>query len=343
VKEQQTIYFDSNVYGHIAEVNEAEKIKHFLMNNNIRLLLSQTILMEVIRISDRGIREKRATTVSTLCNFFYQRSNSYYLAKEIISEISKHRVGWLKKNPDLSTIKYLNSYWKRRWKNIQKNNWHTLYKGSPGFEDIVFDVVGKNKEIQKKIREVNPLLDNVVVEHPNPTISKIINSISDNIEKCFRSQYAIMWFRALNGEPNLRDLNDWVAPYFNINKVDRDDWTMFWVRDLDIECVPLNYIDGTVVFFQPRTRVTAGNPFDVDHAANLLKCDIFFTADKGFYEVLEETKKYLMNKGFTIDAVIILLDRGKESVLDQLKTIVRELYGKSHQHLQPLGIPDTKN
>jgi hypothetical protein len=69
-----------------------------------------------------------------------------------------------------------------------------------------------------------------------------------------------------------------------------------------------------VDYFQLSKSVTRGNANDQQHACHMLDVDFFFTADKGFFSILEITFVLF----FQNTAKVIFIDRNHKLFLPQL-------------------------
>lgn len=56
--------------------------------------------------------------------------------------------------------------------------------------------------------------------------------------------------------------------------------------------MPRNWISAVTPFVQLHTKVTDGNPRDVQHASYLFDVDLFMTADRRYANTLEIVRKW---------------------------------------------------
>jgi hypothetical protein len=92
---------------------------------------------------------------------------------------------------------------------------------------------------------------------------------------------------ALSGEDTTTA--DWVGAYVNLSKLraEREDFTRFWIEDVDRANVPRNWLRCAVRVAQAYRKITPGNPADEQHSAYLFACDLFLSADRRYIETLK--------------------------------------------------------
>ena len=82
---------------------------------------------------------------------------------------------------------------------------------------------------------------------------------------------------------------DWVGAYVDLVRLrsNPEDFTQFWLHDVDRDAVPRNWLRWAVNLVQSGFKITRGNPADEQHSSYLLDCDLFLSADAKYISVLE--------------------------------------------------------
>lgn len=83
---------------------------------------------------------------------------------------------------------------------------------------------------------------------------------------------------------------DWVGAYLDLRRLaaDAEDFTKFWLDEVELERMPRNWLRWAVDLMQNDTKITAGNPVDTQHATYLLDCDLFLSADARYIRTLQQ-------------------------------------------------------
>jgi len=74
---------------------------------------------------------------------------------------------------------------------------------------------------------------------------------------------------------------------------------------------------GIMAYHQTEAKYTHGNAFDALHANYLLGPDLFVTADRAFYAVLNRVREFLDRP-----ANVLLMERSAESALAELRRVI---------------------
>jgi hypothetical protein len=125
------------------------------------------------------------------------------------------------------------------------------------------------------------------------------------------------WREALYVQnPHSRDYCDWLKPFVVHTAFQGRSCVEFWMNDVLEDNVRRNRITALVAYYQLHRKITHGNPFDQNHASNLLDVDYFFTCDRAFYEALSDARSHFTNAGEPV-----FLVREYDSVVEQLRAI----------------------
>ncbi len=81
---------------------------------------------------------------------------------------------------------------------------------------------------------------------------------------------------------------DWVGAYVDLPRLraSREDFTQFWLKDVEREYIPRNWLRNAVGIAQFSFKVTPGNPADEQHSSYFLDADLFLSADTRYISML---------------------------------------------------------
>jgi hypothetical protein len=130
-----------------------------------------------------------------------------------------------------------------------------------------------------------------------------------------------VWHAAIEGHsPASRDYADRLTPYLKHGAFNDPTYPSFWLEDASIEAMPLNRLTGLVSFYQLEEKITHGNAADQLHANHWLLSDLFFTADKAFFNVLRR----IADQHFPDLPKPVFLIRTASSCAEQVERALRE-------------------
>ncbi len=137
----------------------------------------------------------------------------------------------------------------------------------------------------------------------------------------WRAVGLMAWYFAIEGGgPASRDYADWLSPFLRSGAFREPAYQSFWLRDASAKAMPLNRLTGLVSFYQLQEKITHGNAVDQFHANHWLLSDLFFTADRAFWNVLSKLREL----HFPDRPTPILLDRALGSCVEQVEQVLAE-------------------
>lgn len=316
-----TIYFDTNIYDWIASKDEAKKIREFLNSQKLRLYISKENLLEIVANNNKPERRKEIENVIELRPRHEKLPQSYLHSLELHNEIKRVKRNWLKLIPHKKSLNKFLDMHSLLWENLKKGD---IPKDSISYEyrRDVEEGVNKSKEYQKSFKEIqNKAKKNLREVKIGKGLGKEIDANPLNPEEYWRLDAMSVWRSAiLEKNPASRDYYDWLSPYITEGAFRDQDYENFWLHLAEGDNMPLNRFLGLISYFQSQHKITHGNPFDQIHAGNYMLYDLFFTADKTFFQVLSQANEFLTEPKFPP----ILLDRREESVYDELSRRIKE-------------------
>jgi hypothetical protein len=168
----------------------------------------------------------------------------------------------------------------------------------------------KAKELGLKLRITAPDVDQALKDQ--------FDGLSD-AEKYWRISSRGIWWRALLGEPYMRDYNDWLTPHMR-GLPSAGDWMSFWLFEAPVTRLPRDFVIGACAYYQERDRIEAGNAGDMLLAVRLLDADALVTADRRFHRILQVITTH--HGPFRGEA--LLVDQQTSDFRGHVKDVIRE-------------------
>lgn len=315
------IYFDTNVYDFIADRGEAQSVREYLGELGGEIQASLENLFEIYSIHDPELCKYQIKVLTTVANSFEQRPQSWHQAMEVWHEIEKLRPQWKRRPISAKLLAQSRDFLRGhllQWENAKKiivpsSSDYEYYRKD--FEGGVSSFINGQKKLRQQMIAHDLKLKLFLMRNFGGQVVGLFEGNLNDPDFYWRSENLILWNEAIiNRIPESRDYADWLMPYISENAFLSPSYPHFWMEAVRAHKVNKNRISSLVSYYQLKHKVTHGNPGDQMHACHLLDSDLFFTADKSYYHVLQETCAH-----FSDHATIILLDRSNISALDEIK------------------------
>jgi hypothetical protein len=282
----RSVYFDTNVYSHIAQADEVAAIKHSLQDLGWAVVASAGNLFEMYSIPDPAVRDQEVRALTALARHFDDVPNSYREAMEVRWALAKHRPQW--SAPVRSTANL------RRRRKDHVTRWSDAKRGvfpDPAAFDIYRQTVeagtAKALAFQRELRLRKVKQQEVLMQKLFGDRIGVVRTDLTSPDAFWRAECWLAYDEALvQRNPATRDLYDWLVPYLNMSKVNTADLFLFWMRDVASKEIPHAMWAGLIAWGQLESRATHGNASDQQHAAMALRTDLFVTADRGLHKAL---------------------------------------------------------
>lgn len=315
------LYFDTNIYDIVVERSEESALFRFLHANRLTIAVSSDILAETLRIGDDGEKRKRLYAISLLGRKYLHPPFDYLQTQELLMEARRCYPQWLVERPRLTDVDRFLRGQKRIWSTLHRTG--TINLDLSQYTTFAERAIAIRNPEQKERRRLERDSTSVEVLPADPATQYLVEDQA-NSERFWRLGAMIVFWKALHGDPSMRDYRDWLLPFVHMNRISKTDWQFFWLRDVSAGAVPRNRIQGLADYYQTTFPITHGNAIDTNHATHLLDCDVFVTADEKFHGVLG---KVVADIGGKI-AVPFWLDRNATSVVDALGAALEGATGR---------------
>ena len=222
------------------------------------------------------------------------------MSDEIVSEARRIRHGWMRSMPDKARILSLNSRWtKKIWRDALEDSGPMHEYGAS--QAPRNDALVKAQRIARRdfitttdfyIRPLTALTATPGSGNPGGYLpgwdGEPVEGWRVSLRVLFWHQLAVVPGRAIFSKEDTT-FADWVSAYINLSQLrsSPEDFTKFWLYDIDRDALPRNWIRWAVNFMQLEFKVTPGNPADEQHSTYLVDGDLFLSADARYVSVLK--------------------------------------------------------
>jgi len=313
------VYFDTNVYDHIARSGAAAQVRAMLNHLGWSVIASADNLFEIYAIIDVDLRALEIRALTAVARRFDNVPHSYREAMEVRAAISKYRPTWIRRIVFESFSRRQRGAHLRHWKAAKRGvlpdpRAYAVY--SPVFEAGAASRLAFQRELrQRKVKREEAVLVKVF----GNMLGAVRTDLVGEVEAFWRSECWLAYDCALvDRYPAMRDLYDWLAPHLKMERVTTDELLLLWCRDVRPLDVPRSMWSGLIAWGQLHSKASHGNANDQQHAAMALETDLFVTADRGFYKALMSAGQHYPGRV----AHSILWPRAA-SVTEALETVVQ--------------------
>jgi hypothetical protein len=165
-------------------------------------------------------------------------------------------------------------------------------------EPTIHEVVGLARDGQRTLRS-RGLTGELQFGSRDPIAQAAMDSLG-SAERFWRLTAMSNWARLL-ATPSPPGATPVLVPAcFRLEAVAPRDWSLFWLKKVVGQRLPLMRFVGLVEREQLRFKITSGNAIDRMHAARLLYVDRLITCDESFHSVLSAVSESLGVRGRSV-------------------------------------------
>jgi len=291
------VILDTNLWSSIRD-KETERAFDALMDSRgLRIVVPPSTLMEVVRIP---VAEARQQVIHALATGKRHRlpTEAESESMEVVSEIKRTRVQWMRIIPHTGRAWSLNNFWTNKvWREAlhDSQRMHDYEMRQTPVRDYLIDTQkqDRNSFLQSDFK-IGPLTG-LMVKADQDTPETYFGGWSGEPVEFWRILLRdLYWYQlgvvvgraAVTHEDTTTA--DWVGAYVDLSLLrnDRTDFTRFWVEDVNVANIPRNWLRCAVRVAQSYYKITSGNPADEQHSAYLVDCDLFLSADSRYISTL---------------------------------------------------------
>lgn len=319
VPPRRHVYFDTNVYGMIASLNEAREMRAYCKANNLRVLTSAFNLLELARIPSVTQRDAEERVLLQVATTFEPEPMAYRHAMEVLYELRRIRPDWVRPFARKAQIrKFLKSH---------KTSWNKFCRRIPA-NRLAESTYHRDAESgaqasllsQKFSRSTRLEANNLqLISFDSAGLRVTVPLDLQDADQAWRTECLHSWHNAIVLRSRAsRDYHDYLGPHLKPTAFQEEAETLdFWLRNVDGARVPLNRLVGLTHHFQLAQRITHGNAVDSLHACYLLDVDLFVTADKPFATALTSAAALVPESG-----QVVCVNRGASSSVSELARVI---------------------
>ena len=328
------IILDTNLWSSIGDEMVARPFDALMKSHSLEVMVPPSTLLEVMGLP---VAEARDRIIHALGTGPRHRlpTEAQSESAEVVSEVRRTRHHWMRSMPDTTRVWSLNNFWtKQIWRAALENS-QILYERGVG-QLAERDAIISSQRTQRteairtnfKMRHLAELTASPSPE--SPVQSDIPGWSGDPVEPWRVACRHVFWYylvtiacRAVLTKEDAT-FADWVGAYVDLSRLrsSPEDFTRFWLYDVNRDAVPRNWLRWAVNFVQPAFKITPGNPFDEQHSSYLLDCDLFLSADARYISVL---KIIYEESPFTIAEPRLVSGDRTLSVLDRIEASLASL------------------
>lgn len=299
------IMLDTMVWSYVGDQKARRQLDACARSAGLTLVIPPSILLEVLR---HPLPEKREPILDALLHGPHRRrlsSEADLESAEFIKEVERLRPGWIRPLPNTGDEATLRTYWtKRVWRSAEERP-DLFSQAEPAqavqrrAEWLVERQREQRQEVDKGRVNLADLSSLRVTQLPDlPADYTAGWDPTDAVEPWRVHNRDVYWQALAVSAPRSAITHedttyaDWVGARVDLRGAcaDRADFTRLWLYEIDAVNVPRNWLRWAADMAQADMKIIKSNPYDAQHAAYLLDCDVFLTADTKFVRVLNRLR-----------------------------------------------------
>jgi len=296
------LILDTNLWSPIGDEGVAGKFEALMDDLGITVVMPPSYLNEVLSLPkreprDRIIRAMAAGRRIRLCTEAASESG------ELVEQVRRHRPSWLRHMPDTAKVHSLNNFWtKRVWRRALDDSGpmhEYLQRRRPLAEHMVAVQRLDRAGLLENQFPIRPLTAITASLPPSPPTHPFASWAGRHFE-AWRVTSALYYRHQLQVVAGSAAVTredqtpaDWVGAYVDLARMfaDPSDFLKFWLVDVVLQEMPRNWLRWAMTLTQADYKISSGNPADAQHAAYLLDCDLFLSADMRYVAMLDAIKE----------------------------------------------------
>ncbi|MFC5500680.1 hypothetical protein ACFPJ4_00345 [Lysinimonas soli] len=274
---------DNNIWTYLVEANSVDELRLEAWSQRVDIVMPPAIVIEALQARpttkpDLDAKHRRITAMTSSA-WVRLMPEAYKEATEVQQEVARLRPQWIDPLPRLRDWNRNKLDWQGKWWDFVRQ---TPDEAARVHEELSEGRTARAQADTRRARS-EAMQDGRTFERIDFVQSARLyveetGWAGDPFES-WRGEAMNRWFAALSQRgPD----NDWLAAWLKVDEIDRSDWATFWMRDVDQERVPLNWLRWAFGHVQSTRATNAGTPVDNQIATYLPESDVFVTADRVF-------------------------------------------------------------
>jgi len=288
------VLLDSNIWRYVVDAGAQGKLLSAARDRRVSVQIAPAVVYEALRLRDVPLRN-RLIALMTNRRFKRLMPEAYSEAMEILGEVRRLRPDWLRSEPDKDFFVRSRNDWSRK-----TGGFWVRCSRSPGEEaqrlqtlegsllkQAAEQIKGARKEMMGVGWKANPSMDKTFAALPHP----VSGWNGERVEAWRVESWAgVTYALSRPGNP----YRDWIAPFVEIDDglLNSSAWVEFWLHLASREALSRQWLRWAHSFAQRFRKVTDGSGADNQLFTYLLETDVVITADKTFFDILEECRPF---------------------------------------------------
>jgi hypothetical protein len=335
------VILDTNVWSYLGDEGSRQQLDAGLRQCKATLLHTPSVLLEVLRTPNVEVRQRIVRAMVVGLPVRKLPSEAEAEAQEVTEEIQRVRPEWLLLVPDLRRADQAHRFWTRRiWNAVERDLDGFVERSAllplPDVDEHVLTVQRERKAAIRESRDSNWTELDIWAEPTADASTEYLQGWpADQRVEAWRVATRDVFWEALKKAPLRRVLRyedttyaDFVGARVDLEKMTRDgaDFTTFFFDQVELAAMRRCWLRWATDFAQGFTKVTPGNPRDAQHAAYLVDCDLFVTADARYARTMATVAAACP---FAFAAIALVRREEGQTIADAVIAAVSEQ--KAHQ------------
>jgi hypothetical protein len=291
------VILDTNLWSSVRGEEIEKSFNTLMTSRGLRVVVPPSTLIEVVRTPVAETRQRVIHALAT-GRRDYLPTEAESECMEVVSEVRRVRPQWMRTIPDTGRTWSLNNFWtKRIWREalLDSSRLHDYEMRQEPIRKYLLDSQEKDRDsFLESDFKAGSLTGLMLAADAGASERQLAGWSGEPVEfwrpllrELYWHQLGVIVGRAALSREDTTTA-DWVGAYVELSKMraDREDFTRFWINDVERANIPRNWLRCAVRIAQTYYKVTPGNPADEQHSAYLFDCDLFLSADRRYIGVL---------------------------------------------------------
>ncbi len=320
---QTRILVDTNVWRYLIDLDSLETIYREAKGAQGLILACPAVLYEMLRLEDVPLRRR---LVKAICRSRWVRMmpEAFEECAELRAEIARLRQHWLLRDPNLPAFNRLYNDWKGpsgvwRRARIDPSRASAVLRVIEG-DDMVRGRT-EARELRTEMGKITTF-ETVKLDRWTTTFQFKPKGWDGDPVATWRAEtmgyyMEVLLRQQLAQSPAERE---WLEPWIDLTAMRNDlpSFARFILYETDASHLPRNWLRWAVRTLQATRKTSAGTPVDNQIGSYLVDADVFVTADKVFYSIVQR----IVDESVVQIATPILTS--KSSCVSALTTLLRQ-------------------
>lgn len=277
------VLLDSNVWRAIVDEEGVEMLRRSARSAGVQIVAAPAVTYEALRTGDRDLRWKLVKAL-TRGEWVHPMTEAFQEAEEVRKAIHHYHPEWMRVAPDLNQWYRLRADWLGAWRLRARRN--------PDMESHYISALeGDKLDVGRaQAQEYREFLSDAGVRFEKLSFTETLAEVALGMPgydgqpfDAWRKDPILIWRDALRAGA-ADAYSQWLSPWIDGERVLQEPsaWARFWMREIQIGDVPLQWVRWAFQHAQGTRKTTAGTPVDNQISVYLVDCEHFVSKDKAF-------------------------------------------------------------